>query len=82
MNPLEGQIKERQQGLKRRLDSIRRIHQAVDSLGDRIDEIDEAERAMTAQVMELENLRLEINAMLVQDMLDPDAESTGFDVSL
>ena len=82
MNPLEGQIKERQQGLKRRLDSIRRIHQAVDSLGDRIDEIDQAERAMTAQVMELENLRLEINAMLVQDMLDPDAERTGFDVSL
>ena len=83
MNPLEGQIKERQQVLKRRLDSLKRIHQATDSLEERIDELDETERQMTSQVLNLDNLRLEIEAMLDQDMLEGDAEETsGFDLSL
>lgn len=82
MNPLEGQIKERQQVLKRRLESIKRIHAATDTLEERIDELAETERLMTIQVMSLDNLRLEIEAMLEQNMLEPAQGASGFDVSL
>jgi hypothetical protein len=82
MNPLEGQIKERQHALKKRLESLKRIHAAADTLEERIDELTENERMITAQVMALENLRLEIEAMLSQDMIEPEAERSGFDVSL
>ncbi len=82
MNPLEGQIKERQQVLKRRLESIKRIHVATDTLEERIDELAESERRITVQVMSLDNLRLEIEAMLGQNMLEPEEGAPGFDVSL
>ena len=82
MNPLEGQIKERQHGLKKRLESLKRIHAAADTLEERIDELAENERVITAQVVALENLRLEIEAMLSQDMIEPEVERPGFDVSL
>jgi len=82
MNPLEGQIKERQLALKKRLESLKRIHAAADTLEERIDELAENERMITAQVVALENLRLEIEAMLSQDMIEPEAERSGFDVSL
>ena len=82
MNPLEGQIKERQQMLKRRLESIRRIHAATDTLEERIDELAETEGLMTVQVMSLDNLRQEIEAMLDQNMLEPAQGISGFDLSL
>ena len=37
---------------------------------------------MTVQVVALDNLRLEIDAMLTQDMLEPEEGRSGFDVSL
>jgi hypothetical protein len=82
MNPLEAQIKEKQKVLKRRLESIKRIHQATGTLEERIDELTESERLMTVQVVALDNLRLEIEAMLSQNMLEPEAGTAGFDVSL
>jgi hypothetical protein len=82
MNPLEGQIKERQQVLKRRLESLKRIHVAADTLEERIDELVESERILTAQVVSLDNLRLEIEAMLSQNMIEQEDERSGFDVSL
>ena len=82
MNPLEAQIKERQQVLKKRLDSMKRVHQAADTLEERIDELDESQRLLTAQVVSLDNLRLEIEAMLSQEMMAPETERAGFDVSL
>ncbi|MBL8382020.1 MAG: dynamin family protein [Burkholderiales bacterium] len=82
MNPLEGQIKERQQTLKRRLESLKRVHQAADTLEERLEEFAESERTLTTQVVALDNLRQEIEAMLAQDMLLPREERAGFDVSL
>jgi hypothetical protein len=55
---------------------------AADTLEERIDELTENERVITAQVVALENLRLEIEAMLSQDMIEPEVERQGFDVSL
>ena len=62
--------------------SIRRIHAATDTLEERIAELAETERLMTAQVVSLDNLRLEIEAMLDQNMLEPEQGTSGFDVSL
>ncbi|MBL8377118.1 MAG: dynamin family protein [Burkholderiales bacterium] len=81
-NPLEGQIKERQQSLKRRLVSIKRVHEAADTLEERLVELEDADRDLMRQVVALENLRLEIEAMLDQEMLGQEAGPAGFDVSL
>lgn len=82
MNPLEAQIKERQQQLRRRLDSIKRIHDATDTLEDRVQELRDTEKEMMGQVVSLDQLRLEMQAMLVQEMLTEVNGSTGFDLSL
>jgi chromosome segregation ATPase len=82
MNPLELQIKERQQQLRRRLDSIKRIHEATDTLEDRVQELRDTEKEMMGQVVSLDQLRLEMQAMLVQEMLTEVNGSTGFDLSL
>jgi len=82
MNPLELQIKERQQQLRRRLDSIKRIHEATDTLEDRVQELRESEKAMTGQVIALDHLRQEIETMLAQEMMTAVDGATGFDLSL
>ena len=83
MNPLEAQVKERQQQLRRRLDSVKRIHLATDTLSARLSELSQAETAMMQQVLFLDNLRQEIDVMLAQDMTaDLAGPSAGFDVSL
>jgi len=82
MNPLEMQIKERQQQLRRRLDSIKRIHEATDTLEDRVGELRDTEKSMTAQVIALDHLREEIDTMLAQEMMTAVDGATGFDLSL
>jgi predicted nuclease with TOPRIM domain len=83
MNPLEAQIKERQQQLRRRLDSIKRIHDATDTLEDRVNELRDTEKEMMAQVMALDQLRQEMQAMLTQEMMaEVEGGSPGFDLSL
>lgn len=82
MNPLELQIKERQQQLRRRLDSIKRIHEATDTLEDRVQELRDTEKAMTVQVIALDHLREEIETMLAQEMMTATDGATGFDLSL
>ena len=83
MNPLEAQVKERQQQLRRRLDSVKRIHLATDTLSARLSELSQAETAMMQQVLFLDNLRQEIDIMLAQDMTaDLAGPGAGFDVSL
>ena len=82
MNPLEAQIKERQQQLRRRLDSIKRIHEATDTLEDRVQELRDTEKEMMAQVVALDNLRQEMQSMLLQEMIAATGEEAGFDLSL
>ena len=67
IHPVEAQIKERQQQLRRRVDSIKRIHLAADTLDTRVLELRETEAAMTKQILELDGLRQEMEAMLEQE---------------
>ncbi len=66
MSPMESQVREHQVQLRRRLDSINRIHQASDTLDERLAElqqvresIDEQERLVTAR---LQSLRAHLKA--------------------
>jgi len=54
MGPLETQVREHHLQLKRRLDSIRRIHRASDELEERIGELEAAREALDRQIKSLE----------------------------
>lgn len=56
MAPMEIQVREHQIQLKRRLESIKRIHQATDTLEDRIAELESVEKDLLLQIQELENV--------------------------
>ncbi len=72
MAPMETQVREHQIQLKRRLESIKRIHQATDTLEDRIAELQTVEGGLRAQVAALNDI-----IGRVQQLLHPlDAEST------
>ncbi|HXT04535.1 MAG TPA: GTPase, partial [Casimicrobiaceae bacterium] len=49
MSPLETQVREHHLQLRRRLDSIKRIHRASDELENRILELEQAREALDAQ---------------------------------
>jgi DNA repair exonuclease SbcCD ATPase subunit len=53
MAPLETQVREHHLQLRRRLESVKRIHRASDELEDRIDELENAEVAAKAQIGDL-----------------------------
>lgn len=61
MAPLETQVREHQLQLKRRLESVKRIHHATDTLEDRIAELSQMDAVLVAQLQELTG----INAALV-----------------
>jgi hypothetical protein len=54
MAPMETQVREHQIQLKRRLESIKRIHQATDTLEDRIAELESVEKNLLQQIQALE----------------------------
>jgi hypothetical protein len=54
MAPLETQVREHHLQLRRRLESINRIHHASDELEDRIQELEQSREALEAQVRALE----------------------------
>jgi hypothetical protein len=56
MAPMETQVREHQIQLKRRLESIKRIHQATDTLEDRIGELEIVERDLLQQISALHSL--------------------------
>ncbi|WP_051259022.1 MULTISPECIES: dynamin family protein [Chitinibacter] len=53
MAPMETQVREHQLQLRRRLESIKRIHKATDTLEDRILELEEIDRQLAEQMGEL-----------------------------
>lgn len=55
MAPMETQVREHQMQLRRRLESIKRIHKATDTLEDRIRELEEIDRQLSSQASELES---------------------------
>jgi len=64
MSPLETQVREYQLQLKRRLESIKRIHQATDTLENRIAELSQAETLLLVQLDELAALNQGIREAL------------------
>ena len=57
MSPLETQVREYQIQLKRRLESVKRIHEATDTLENRVDELKQGEAAVRALLAELDALQ-------------------------
>lgn len=55
--PMESQVREHQLQLRRRLESIKRIYKATDTLEDRIGELEGMEKSIQAQVADLKILR-------------------------
>lgn len=65
MAPMETQVREHQIQLKRRLESIKRIHQATDTLEDRIAELDSVEKNLLQQIDALEEIITRVQEMLI-----------------
>jgi hypothetical protein len=65
MAPMETQVREHQIQLKRRLESIRRIHQATDTLEGRIRELEAVERELLEQINALDSLIRRIRVLLL-----------------
>jgi hypothetical protein len=55
--PMESQVREHQLQLRRRLESIKRIYKATDTLEDRITELENIEKSIRAQIDDLKVLR-------------------------
>lgn len=55
MSPMESQVREHQAQLRRRLESIKRIHQATDTLEDRLEELTTNRDAVRKEEQELES---------------------------
>ncbi|MDR2187972.1 MAG: dynamin family protein [Azonexus sp.] len=65
MAPMETRVREHQIQLKRRLESIRRIHQATDTLEDRIAELVSAEQEVQGQIEAFEAVVERVNTLLL-----------------
>lgn len=65
MAPMETQVREHQIQLKRRLESIKRIHLATDTLEDRIAELESVEKNLLRQIQALEDIAGRIREMLL-----------------
>ena len=75
MAPVEAQVREHQLQLRRRVESIRRIHEATETLEDRIAELDQADKGLGEQMSELSALADSIGALLRGEMAT--AETTA-----
>ena len=64
MAPMETQVREHQIQLKRRLESIKRIHQATDTLEERIKELVHIENGLVAQLISLERVGKNVEVLL------------------
>ncbi len=64
MAPLETQVREYQLQLKRRLESVKRVHEATGTLEDRIDELRQADAALKRQQEEVALMRKAIESAL------------------
>jgi len=77
MSPMEVQIRERQMQLRRRLESIKRIHFATDTLEDRIGELEQFETLLLHQLDGIHYLSGEIDRVLDADDIALLEESLG-----
>jgi len=76
MAPMETQVREHQLHLRRRLESIKRIHKATDTLEDRITELQHMEGGILKQLQELSLLQQQIaNSLAYEQETQPVAAS-------
>lgn len=71
--PMESQVREHQLQLRRRLESIKRIYKATDTLEDRIGELENIEKGILAQMAELKVLRQHMHNALVFEAIEEEA---------
>lgn len=64
MSPMESQVREHQMQLRRRLESVKRIHKAADTLEDRIGELEQMRADVARQATELAALSNRIHEVL------------------
>ena len=64
MAPLETQVREYQLQLKRRLESVKRIHQATDTLEDRVRELAQMQSTLETQLAELSGIAAALDITL------------------
>jgi hypothetical protein len=67
--PMESQVREHQLQLRRRLESIKRIYKATDTLEDRISELEAIEKSIQAQLDDLSKLSAELKHALAFEAL-------------
>ncbi|HUX62516.1 dynamin family protein [Sulfuricella sp.] len=67
MAPMETQVREHQLHLRRRLESIKRIHKATDTLEDRITELQHMEKGILKQLQDLSLLQQHIARSLAYE---------------
>jgi hypothetical protein len=65
MAPMETQVREHQMQLKRRLDSIKRIHQATGTVEERMGELEVNERNLLRQIQSLEAIVARVRDLLL-----------------
>jgi hypothetical protein len=73
MAPMETQVREHQMQLRRRLESIKRIHKATDTLEDRIAELEEMRISIHKQLDALSQLDNDIQHALTATLATPQA---------
>jgi hypothetical protein len=71
MAPLETQVREHHLQLRRRLESVKRIHRASDELEERIAELEQSEEGMKAQLNALQREIAAIDSVIDQPELVP-----------
>jgi hypothetical protein len=74
ISPMESQVREHQLQLRRRLESIKRIYKATDTLEDRILELEAIEKSIQAQMDDLKVLRMHMNNALA---FEPEEEAVA-----
>ena len=77
MSPMDTQVREHQIQLKQRLESIKRIHQATDTLESRIEELHQIESNLEAQILSLESLGEHVRQVLSQTVVRPNLRSAA-----
>jgi hypothetical protein len=70
ISPMESQVREHQLQLRRRLESIKRIYKATDTLEDRILELEAIEKSIQAQLDDLKVLRMHMKNALAFEPVD------------
>lgn len=71
MSPMETQVREHQVQLRRRLESIKRIHSASDTLENRLEELEHVREGITSQHRQMQALISEADAVLNAEYNEP-----------